>query len=263
MDQVGCWISSLSETRGKYLSRRHLVRENCVPTTILGNCNGFVMFRRLISPVRALLQSPAFGNAVQSAVGSSKTPQTSAVSLVPVSSAFHTTSTAHLGRKQRKQGAGSFETKEAPLEGENASLHDVRKSREEDVFPDLHLPTRLFNGTMFRDIPILHVKATKNNTLMTVSDSNGLPYLLRSCGYDGFKNARKGTNVAAQATGFVLGKKMMQRGLRTVRVKVNGLGPGRLSSLRGVTIAGVEIISITDSTRVSWNPPRPRKQRRI
>lgn len=107
------------------------------------------------------------------------------------------------------------------------------------------------------------VKATMNNTLLSVTDTLGLIKTTRSCGYDGFKNARKGTNVAAQATAFTFGKRLMQRGFRTVRVKVSGLGAGRLAALRGLSFAGVNVVSITDYTPISWNPPRARKQRRL
>lgn len=112
----------------------------------------------------------------------------------------------------------------------------------DDRFPDIHLPTRDFSGTMFKDLPIVNVKASMNNTLINVTDPNGkckindpneclwqiffiscnsiacspfsgLVQTMRSCGYDGFKNARKGTNVAAQATGFTFGKVSSLRSL--------------------------------------------------
>ncbi|KAL1397242.1 hypothetical protein pipiens_009907, partial [Culex pipiens pipiens] len=57
--------------------------------------------------------------------------------------------------------------------------------------------------------------------------------------------------------------KAIERGYKTVRVTVRGLGPGRMSAIKGLEMAGMNIVSITDSTRVSWNPPRPRKQRKL
>lgn len=55
----------------------------------------------------------------------------------------------------------------------------------------------------------------------------------------------------------------LQKGLHTVRVVVRGLGPGRASSVKGLQMGGLNIVSITDATRVSDNPPRPRKARRV
>lgn len=55
----------------------------------------------------------------------------------------------------------------------------------------------------------------------------------------------------------------MQRGMQTVRVVVRGLGPGRTSAIKGLQMGGLNIVSITDATRVSDNPPRPRKARRV
>ncbi|XP_034241216.1 30S ribosomal protein S11 [Thrips palmi] len=220
------------------------------------------MFRQLLTPVRAVLQNlgaESVGPKLASHCRSSGACDFSATS----SAAYHTSPALFLGRRQRKEGNTSFVQKEYVADGEKASILEVRQSKGDDRFPDLHLPTREFNGIMFKDLPIVNIKATLNNTLLCVTDSFGAAYTTRSCGYDGFKNARKGTNVAAQATAFTLGKKLMQRGFRTVRVKVSGLGAGRLAAVRGLTFAGVNVVSLTDYTPISWNPPRPRKQRRL
>ncbi|KAJ8928974.1 hypothetical protein NQ314_018390 [Rhamnusium bicolor] len=91
----------------------------------------------------------------------------------------------------------------------------------------------------------------------------GVIKAIRSCGVEGFKNTRKGTNIAAQATAITIGTQVLEKGVKTVRVRVRGLGPGRMSAIKGLQMSGLQIISITDSTRVSWNPPRPRKQRKL
>ncbi|XP_023723633.1 28S ribosomal protein S11, mitochondrial isoform X2 [Cryptotermes secundus] len=131
------------------------------------------------------------------------------------------------------------------------------------MYPDENTPTRLFNGIPFRDVPICNIKASKNNTVITVSDAKGDVKLLRSCGMEGFKNARKGTNIAAQATAISFSTKALEFGYKTVRVRVQGLGPGRMSAIKGLQMGGMDIISVTDSTPVSWNPPRPRKRRKL
>lgn len=87
--------------------------------------------------------------------------------------------------------------------------------------------------------------------------------MIRSCGVEGFKNTRKGTNIAAQATAITLGGKIVERGVKTARVTVRGLGPGRMSAIKGLTMAGINVVSITDTTPVSWHPPRPRKVKRL
>ncbi|KAK1136042.1 hypothetical protein K0M31_000611 [Melipona bicolor] len=87
--------------------------------------------------------------------------------------------------------------------------------------------------------------------------------MLRSAGVEGFRNTRKGTNIAAQQTAVTFGKRMLENGFRTVRLRIQGIGPGRMGAIKGFQLAGVNVVSITDDTRVSYNPPRPRKQRRI
>lgn len=91
----------------------------------------------------------------------------------------------------------------------------------------------------------------------------GVPLQIRSCGVEGFKNTRKGTNIAAQATAITLSQRAIERGIKAVRIQVRGIGPGRMSAIKGVQMAGLNVVSVTDNTRVSWNPPRPRKQRRL
>ncbi|CAK1544387.1 unnamed protein product [Leptosia nina] len=92
---------------------------------------------------------------------------------------------------------------------------------------------------------------------------DGMVKLIRSCGMEGFKNTKKGTNIAAQTTGISIATKAIDKGFRTIKVRVRGLGPGRLSAVKGLTMGGLQVVSVTDCTHVSWNPPRPRKARRL
>lgn len=69
-----------------------------------------------------------------------------------------------------------------------------------NVFPDVDTPTALFNGVPFNQIPVCNIRVSPNNTIISISDSKGVPQMIRSCGIEGFKNSRKGTNIAAQAT---------------------------------------------------------------
>uniref|UniRef100_A0A6P7H7J6 28S ribosomal protein S11, mitochondrial n=1 Tax=Diabrotica virgifera virgifera TaxID=50390 RepID=A0A6P7H7J6_DIAVI len=132
-----------------------------------------------------------------------------------------------------------------------------------DLFPTIDTPNKLFNGIPFKDLPIFNIRVTRNNTILCLTDAKGTPKLTRSCGVEGFKNTKKGTNIAAQATAISAGTKALDQGHKIVRVRVRGLGPGRMASIKGLQMSGLDIVSITDSTKVSWNGPRPRKQRKL
>lgn len=156
-----------------------------------------------------------------------------------------------------------------------------RSFRTGNIYPDENTPTTLFNGIPFNEIPIVNIKVSPNNTIMNITDAKGATQIYRSCGIEGFKNARKGTNIAAQATAISLSTKILDRGIKLVRVTVRGLGPGRMvriliphsftrlsnfslqSAIKGLQMGGLNIVSITDTTPVSWNPPRPRKAKRL
>jgi len=71
---------------------------------------------------------------------------------------------------------------------------------------------------------------------------------------EGFKNCRKGTNVAAQATGIAMSVRMTKAGITTARVCVRGLGPGRMASVKGLELGGIKIVSLTDTTKFSEFP---------
>lgn len=77
--------------------------------------------------------------------------------------------------------------------------------RKQNVFPDKDTPSRVFNGIMFKELPILNIRVSPNNTVINLTNCNGKPELIRSCGIEGFKNTRKGTNIAAQATAISMG----------------------------------------------------------
>ncbi|XP_028922442.1 28S ribosomal protein S11, mitochondrial isoform X1 [Ornithorhynchus anatinus] len=123
--------------------------------------------------------------------------------------------------------------------------------------------TLSWGGRTFEDVPIAHVKATYNNTHIQVVSSKNQPLARTSCGTEGFKNARKATGIAAQTAGIAAAAKATVKGVTHVRVVVKGLGPGRLSAIKGLTMGGLQVISITDNTPVPHNGCRPRKARRL
>lgn len=120
-----------------------------------------------------------------------------------------------------------------------------------------------WGGKKFEELPIVHIKATYNNTHIQLTDNTGQSVVRTSCGTEGFKNIRKSTPIAAQTAGISAAAKATVKGVKFVRVVVKGLGPGRLSAIKGLTMGGLEVVSITDNTPVPHNGCRPRKARRM
>ena len=110
---------------------------------------------------------------------------------------------------------------------------------------------------------MVHIKATFNNTLITISDPEGNVLTWSSAGRIGFKGSRKGTPFAAQVAGKNAGTLARDMGMRTVDVEVRGPGAGRESAIRSLAAAGMEVKSIRDVTPIPHNGCRPRKKRRV
>ena len=118
----------------------------------------------------------------------------------------------------------------------------------------------------YEDLPIVHMKCTRNNTLLDVSDCTGQQIFRTSCGVVGFHNAKKGTTTAAQAVGLHMGNNLTRRNMKNVRVVIKGTGPGRLMAIKGLQLAGVDIVTITDNTHIPTlhvGLLRPKKMRRV
>ena len=110
---------------------------------------------------------------------------------------------------------------------------------------------------------IVHVKATFNNTIVTVTDPDGGVLTWSSAGRIGFKGSRKGTPFAAQVAGKNAGVQAREFGVRSVDVRVNGPGAGRESAIRALSASGIDVKSITDVTPIPHNGCRPPKRRRV
>jgi len=126
------------------------------------------------------------------------------------------------------------------------------------------------NGQKFKELPIITLNAGKNNTKFAMSDAREVAKAYTSAGCQGFKGAKRGTNIAAQISAMNFAKKLVRQNKVThVRVVVRGIGPGRLSALEGFVMGGLNVVSITDNTPVfALDPgqgpgPRPRKARRV
>ena len=110
---------------------------------------------------------------------------------------------------------------------------------------------------------IAHVKATQNNTVVTVTDTNGETLAWDSAGTIGFKGARKATPFAATRAGENVGQKVRKMGMSEVEVRVKGTGSGRESAVNGLVSTGIRVTAIEDHTPVPHNGCRPRKKRRV
>jgi small subunit ribosomal protein S11 len=108
-----------------------------------------------------------------------------------------------------------------------------------------------------------HIKATFNNTIITLADSYGNTISWASAGRAGFKGSRKNTPFAAQIAAETAAKEAMELGLTRIDVEVKGPGAGREAAIRSLQAAGLEIVSIKDVTPIPHNGCRPPKRRRV
>jgi small subunit ribosomal protein S11 len=110
---------------------------------------------------------------------------------------------------------------------------------------------------------VAHVAATFNNTIITITDTQGNAVSWSSAGSLGFKGSRKSTPYAAQVAAEDAGKKAVEHGVRTLEVEVSGPGSGRESALRALQAVGLQVTSIRDVTPIPHNGCRPPKRRRV
>lgn len=111
---------------------------------------------------------------------------------------------------------------------------------------------------------VAHIKATFNNTIVTLTDRQGNAIAWSSAAAVGFKGSRKSTPYAAQVAAETAAKNAIEKyGLKNIDVKVHGPGPGRESAVRQLQIAGLAILSIEDVTGIPHNGCRDPKKRRI
>ena len=113
------------------------------------------------------------------------------------------------------------------------------------------------------NIGMAHIKATFNNTLITITDSTGNTIAWTSAGMIGFKGTKKSTPYAAQLAALDVAKKVKEIGLTDVEVFVKGPGPGREAAIRSLQSAGLNVRRVKDVTPTPHNGCRPRKKRRV
>jgi len=110
---------------------------------------------------------------------------------------------------------------------------------------------------------IIHIKASFNNTIISISDRNGNVIAWGSAGVAGLKGSRKNTPYAASLAAEKVGKEAMDLGLQRAEIRVKGPGGGRESAIRTIAALGLEITAIKDITPIPHNRCRPSKKRRV
>ena len=108
-----------------------------------------------------------------------------------------------------------------------------------------------------------HIQSTFNNTIVTITDTQGNALSSASAGALGFRGSRKSTPFAAQSAAETAAKAAMEHGLKTVEVYVKGPGAGREAAIRALQTAGLEVSMIKDFSPIPHNGCRPPKRRRV
>ena len=107
-----------------------------------------------------------------------------------------------------------------------------------------------------------HIKTSFNNTIVTLTDTEGNVIAWESAGSAGFKGSRKSTPFAAQVTADAAARKGMEHGLERVEVRAKGAGSGRDTAIRSLQAAGLQVTDIKDVSPQAHNGCRPKKRRR-
>lgn len=110
---------------------------------------------------------------------------------------------------------------------------------------------------------VAHIKATFNNTLVTITDSQGNVVTWATSGKAGFKGSKKSTPFAATVAAEQAAREAVQLGMKRVHVRVQGPGSGRESAIQALAAAGLQVKSIRDVTPIPHNGCRPPKKRRV
>lgn len=130
-------------------------------------------------------------------------------------------------------------------------------------FPDELTNDRLFDGIKYQDLPFISICCAPNNTKFWLRDAKGNKLEYASPRFYGYKNAAKRSNVAGQTTGMNFGQLARNRGIKTVRVRIDGFNNARVSSIKGLLQAGLNVVSVTDCTPIDWEVKRrPKKRKR-
>lgn len=156
----------------------------------------------------------------------------------------------------------------APV-AEEAAPAPKKDDKKRDIFAEIagaeetQVKVHKAKGSKNVSKGIVHVTATFNNTIVSVTDASGNTLGWSSAGKMGFKGSRKSTAYAAQVVSQDACRQAMGHGLKEAEVRVKGPGSGRESAVRAVQALGIELTSIKDVTPIPHNGCRPKKARRV
>lgn len=179
----------------------------------------------------------------------------------PFLRAIHSSVTAR-GLDSREYRKGHLRKKD-DVEGEKFGSISVQDELPYEYL-DENTMERLFDNKKFKDIPVIHINCTRNNTKVTLRDHTGAIMIKKTAGEEGYLNCRKGTTVAAQAVANRVVSYANDNEINMARLVFNGLGPGRGAAYKVIELSGIKIISLSDRTEAiePWTR-RPRKAKRL
>ena len=133
------------------------------------------------------------------------------------------------------------------------------------VAPEKKGKKKTFKKKEKKHVPhgVVHIQASFNNTIVTITDGEGRTISWKRSGSLGFRGSRKGTPFAAQQASMNAANMAREHGVRSVEVRVSGPGSGRESAIRALAAAGIEVRTIKDVTPMPHNGCRPPKRRRV
>jgi len=170
---------------------------------------------------------------------------------------------------ENEEVTATAETAETPAAAETPAETPKKDEKKKDIFAEIageeeeSVKIHKAKGSKNVASGIVHVTATFNNTLVSVTDPMGNAIGWSSAGKMGFKGSRKSTAYAAQVVSQDACRQAMSHGLKTVEVRVKGPGAGRESAVRAAQGLGLDISKITDVTAIPHNGCRPKKARRV
>ena len=175
--------------------------------------------------------------------------------------------------QQQEDAPGESEKAEAEGEGDESKEgvpDDQKKDEKRDIFAEIMGEeaadaVKIHKAKSSKNVSkgIIHVAATFNNTMVTVTDQTGNTIGWSSAGKMGFKGSRKSTAYAAQVVSQDACRQAMGHGLKEAEVRVKGPGAGRESAVRAVQAIGIDVSAINDVTPIPHNGCRPKKARRV
>lgn len=165
-----------------------------------------------------------------------------------------------------EQPTASVEESKQPETAEKAGEAKTKASATKAVEGEDEAPKvqrRRVKGAKNVPIGIAHIRATFNNTVVTITDMRGAVISWSTAGRCGFKGSRKSTAFAATAVAQEAGRQAVGHGMHEVEVRVQGPGAGRESAIRSLQAVGLNVTAIRDVTPIPHNGCRPPKRRRV